>query len=123
MATDIGRLLGRGIAFPPRVGADGRIAWSEGEVNVREAIRIILMTDEGERLQRRQFGGGLASLLFEPTPQRRDNRSRPASRARWPNGSRASSSKGWSSRPTRMTARRRLPPSPTAWWRPVRLSG
>ena len=66
MATDIGRLLGRGIAFPPRVGADGRIAWSEGEVNVREAIRIILMTDEGERLQRRQFGGGLASLLFEP---------------------------------------------------------
>lgn len=66
MATDIGKLLGRGIAFPPRVGADGRIAWSEGEVNVREAIRIILMTDEGERLQRRQFGGGLAHLLFEP---------------------------------------------------------
>lgn len=66
MATDIGKLLGRGIAFPPRVGADGRIAWSEGELNVREAIRIILLTDEGERLQRRQFGGGLASLLFEP---------------------------------------------------------
>ena len=24
-------LFGRGIAFPPRVGADGRVAWSEGE--------------------------------------------------------------------------------------------
>ena len=28
---DAGRIFGRGIAFPPRVGADGRVAWSEGE--------------------------------------------------------------------------------------------
>ena len=66
MSIDTGRLFGRGIAFPPRVGADGRIAWSQGEPNVREAIRIVLLTDEGERIRRPQFGGGLTRLLFEP---------------------------------------------------------
>ncbi len=66
MSVDTGRLFGRGIAFPPRVGPDGRIAWSQGELNVREAIRIILLTDEGERIRRPQFGGGLVRLLFEP---------------------------------------------------------
>lgn len=66
MNVDTGRLFGRGIAFPPRVGPDGRIAWSQGELNVREAIRIILLTDEGERIRRPQFGGGLVRLLFEP---------------------------------------------------------
>jgi uncharacterized protein len=59
-------LYGRGIAFPPRVAADGRIAWSEGETNVRESIRIILMTDEQERLRLPEFGGGLTRYLFEP---------------------------------------------------------
>ena len=61
-----GRLLGRGIAFPPRVGADGRVAWSEGEPNVRESIRVILLTEQAERVQRPDFGGGLSGVLFEP---------------------------------------------------------
>jgi phage baseplate assembly protein W len=59
-------LYGRGIGFPPRIGADGRLAWSEGETNVRESIRIILLTDERERLHQADFGAGLAGLLFEP---------------------------------------------------------
>jgi len=63
---DQGKLFGRGIGFPPRVGPDGRIAWSEGETNVREAIRIILMTEQRERLRLPQFGGGLGRYLFEP---------------------------------------------------------
>jgi Bacteriophage baseplate protein W len=63
---DAGRALGRGISFPPRVGPDGRLAWSEGEPNVREAIEIILRTDRGERLRLREFGGGLERFLFEP---------------------------------------------------------
>jgi uncharacterized protein len=63
---DGGRLFGRGISFPPRVGADGRVAWSEGEVNVREAIRVILMTEPRERLRLPEFGGGLGPFLFEP---------------------------------------------------------
>ena len=63
---DAGRLYGRGIAFPPRVGADGRIAWSEGEVNIRENIEIILRTEERERINLPAFGGGLRRFLFEP---------------------------------------------------------
>jgi len=63
---DQGRLFGRGISFPPRIGADGRVAWSEGEQNVREAIRVILMTDRRERLRLPDFGGSLSRFLFEP---------------------------------------------------------
>jgi len=63
---DAARVYGKGMAFPPRVGADGRIAWSEGEANVREAIRVILMTEPGERLRLLEFGAGLGRFLFEP---------------------------------------------------------
>ncbi len=63
---DAGRLFGRGISFPPRVGPDGRVAWSEGEENVREAIRVILLTEVNERIRLAEFGGGLGRFLFEP---------------------------------------------------------
>ena len=63
---DGGKLYGRGMGFPPRVGADGRVAWSEGETNIREAIQIVLKTEERERLNLPQFGGGLRKFLFEP---------------------------------------------------------
>jgi phage baseplate assembly protein W len=61
-----GDVVGRGMAFPPRVGPDGKVAWSEGDANVREAIRIILSTYPGERLRLPSFGGGLDGFLFEP---------------------------------------------------------
>ena len=63
---DAGQVYGRGIAFPPRVGPDGRVAFSEGEQNIRESIQIILRTDLKERLMQPDFGGGLGPLLFEP---------------------------------------------------------
>jgi phage baseplate assembly protein W len=63
---DPGQLFGRGISFPPRVGTNGRIAWSEGESNVREAVQVILLTDLRERLRLPDFGGGLPRFLFEP---------------------------------------------------------
>ena len=63
---DAGRIFGRGMAFPPRVGTDGRIAWSEGAANVREAIAIILTTEARERIMLPEFGGGLRTMLFEP---------------------------------------------------------
>ena len=66
MSTDSGRMFGRGLAFPPRVGADGRVAWSEGELNVRESIQVILLTERRERLMLPEFGGGLSGYLFEP---------------------------------------------------------
>jgi phage baseplate assembly protein W len=64
--TDAGRLFGRGMSFPPRVGPDGHIVWSEGEQNVRESIQVILMTDFQERLLAPEFGCGLSEMLFEP---------------------------------------------------------
>lgn len=63
---DGGRIFGRGISFPPRVGADGRVAWSAGEANVREAVRIILMTEQRERVALSEFGSSLGLFLFEP---------------------------------------------------------
>jgi Bacteriophage baseplate protein W len=63
---DPGRLFGRGISFPPRIGPDGRVTWSEGEPNVREAIQIILLTARLERVRLPDFGCGLPSFLFEP---------------------------------------------------------
>jgi phage baseplate assembly protein W len=63
---DAATLYGQGMAFPPRVRADGRIAWSSGEDNIRESIRIVLMTEPGERLGLPRFGAGLGRFLFEP---------------------------------------------------------
>ena len=64
--SNAGRIFGKGIGFPPRVGADGRVAWSEGETNIRESIKVILLTELGERLHLPEFGGGLNRFLFEP---------------------------------------------------------
>ena len=63
---DAGTILGRGISFPPRVGADGRITWSAGEDNIRDAIRVVLGTERNERLRLPEFGAGLRRFLFEP---------------------------------------------------------
>jgi phage baseplate assembly protein W len=64
--SDEGTVFGRGIAFPPRVVADGSLGYSAGSDNVRESIRIILMTDPGERVMLAEFGGGLRRFLFAP---------------------------------------------------------
>lgn len=60
------RVFGRGISFPPRLGPDGRMLWSEGPENIRECIRVTLLTETGERIQRAAFGGNLRRLLGEP---------------------------------------------------------
>ena len=41
---DSGKLLGRGIAFPPHLGPEGRWSWSSGPDNIRDAIEVILLT-------------------------------------------------------------------------------
>ena len=62
-----GKLIyGQSLSFPPRVGPDGSLVWSSGELNVRESICIILRTRPGERLQLPAFGCGLDQYLFEP---------------------------------------------------------
>lgn len=57
--------LGRGWAWPVRLGPDGEAALSEGPANIAEAIRIILRTNLYERLMRPDFGSGLRAAVFE----------------------------------------------------------
>lgn len=65
-AVNAGRIYGQGISFPPRVGPDGAIVWSSGELNVRECICTILRTRPGERVELPGFGCGLDRYLYEP---------------------------------------------------------
>ena len=64
--TATGRALGRGIAFPPRIDEEGRMAWSEGVENIRESIRIILTTERLERVMLPAFGAQKASQHDPP---------------------------------------------------------
>jgi phage baseplate assembly protein W len=64
--------IGKGIAFPPHVGGDGRVAWSTGSDNVTQAIQVTLLTQVGERLMLAGFGTRLRTYVFQPnTPATR----------------------------------------------------
>ena len=57
--------LGLGWAFPvcPESGRTKTAAYDE---DVRQAIRIIIGTNPGERAMRPDFGAGLSAFVFEP---------------------------------------------------------
>jgi phage baseplate assembly protein W len=59
-------IFGRSMSFPPRVDAEGRFVWSDGETNIRESIVVALKTEPGERVGVNDFGAGLGRFLFEP---------------------------------------------------------
>lgn len=58
--------LGAGWAFPCQVDSSGEEAIVTLEEDVRQAVRIILGTGQGERVMRPDFGAGLRTLVFEP---------------------------------------------------------
>jgi len=58
--------LGSGWKFPPRLDNQGRIQLVHQEDDIEEAIRIILLTDKGERPMRPEFGSELFRLQFAP---------------------------------------------------------
>ena len=60
-----GDILGRGLAFPFRVGQHGGLAMAEGVDDVEQAIRIILSTVPGERSIRPEFGCDIHAFVFE----------------------------------------------------------
>ncbi len=58
---------GRHLAFPFRVGADGRTAAPASDAeHVRDELLQLLLTDPGERPFVVEFGGGVRRLVFEP---------------------------------------------------------
>lgn len=55
-----------GFAFPFRIDPDtGAVARTEGDAKLRENIRQLLLTNVGERLMLREYGGGARQLLHE----------------------------------------------------------
>ena len=61
---------GRHLAFPFRIGSDGRTAQvSSFEEHVRDELMQLLLTNLGERAFLPEFGGGLRRLVFEPASE------------------------------------------------------
>jgi len=58
--------LGVGWKFPVQATPAGRIALSQYEEDIQEAIWIILGTAMGERVMRPDFGCGIHDLVFAP---------------------------------------------------------
>lgn len=56
------------LSFPlfDGVGADGGLAWSEGNKSIREVMLNILLTRPGERLLRPEFGAGIRDFIHLP---------------------------------------------------------
>lgn len=59
--------LGTGWAFPVQASPANDVALVAYEEDIRQAIRLILETEPGERKMRPEFGAGLRALAFEPT--------------------------------------------------------
>lgn len=66
MANKSKDFLGTGWKYPVKVDIDRKIAMSEYEEDIEEAIRIILGTAKGERVMRPDFGCGIHEMVFEP---------------------------------------------------------
>ena len=59
--------LGRGLKFPLQVDPrTGKLAMSDQEEDIREAIGIILRTGKGERVMRPDFGANTMDYAFAP---------------------------------------------------------
>jgi len=58
--------LGVGVGCPVRLTSDKTLESAIYEEDIRQAIRIILGTNPGERLMRPDFGAGLNQFVFEP---------------------------------------------------------
>lgn len=66
MANKPKDFLGTGWKYPVKIDVDRKIAMSEYEEDIEEAIRIILGTAKGERVMRPDFGCGIHEMAFEP---------------------------------------------------------
>jgi uncharacterized protein len=58
--------VGRGIAYPMRIGPSGGIALSSREEEIAESMRLILGTSPGERPMRPEFGCPIHEHIFAP---------------------------------------------------------
>lgn len=59
-------IIGRGWAFPPRVGPQGGLLLTNDRNEIEQAIQIILATSPGQRVMRPTFGCRLHEIVFAP---------------------------------------------------------
>lgn len=59
-------IIGVGWAFPVELDPNGRVALARGELDIEQAIRLILLTPPGQRPRRPEFGCQVHDLLFAP---------------------------------------------------------
>jgi phage baseplate assembly protein W len=57
---------GRGVAFPLLPDASGTLPYVEGDEEVAQSLRLLLMTAAGERVMRNGFGTQAPRLVFAP---------------------------------------------------------
>jgi len=62
-------IVGKGWAFPPKIGERDMMRMAEDDTDIRQAIRIILGTAPGERVMRPGFGCRIHELIFWPANQ------------------------------------------------------
>ncbi len=65
-SADPHSFLGRGWSFPPTFDVESGVVMTTNEEDIRQSIRIILLTGAGERVMRPHFGAGLLQHMFEP---------------------------------------------------------
>lgn len=63
-------IIGRGLDFPLRPLADGRMRFVGGDEKIRQSIWLILSTSPGEREMRPEFGCGIHDVLFDANTAR-----------------------------------------------------
>lgn len=59
-------LVGSGWRFPILPDGNGVLRYSNGNENVAQSLRLLLMTSLGERLMRPDFGCAVPRLVFAP---------------------------------------------------------
>jgi len=58
--------VGKGWRFPLLPDATGALGYVEGAANVEQSLRILLLTELGQRVMRPDFGCRAARLVFAP---------------------------------------------------------
>ena len=61
----MGEILGTGVSFPLQVDQRGALALAHDEIDVEQALWLILSTAPGERPMRPQFGCGVHEFVFD----------------------------------------------------------
>lgn len=57
--------LGRCWSFPPQFSPDSGVQMTAGIEAVLQSLRVLFMTEPGERIMREAWGGGMNDFIFE----------------------------------------------------------